>query len=164
MAKSIWLQGSIIQHNDVHIGDCHFRRIFIAYLYIKSGSQIDVSNYLIFQRVFSVTGFGMIPMPALPDLWTIHALMLFSPLVLSTLWVCSRDKRDKDLELAAFVAILGTGLAAYYVGRSHPLVLWLVAGRALSSSSFFLIALSAPRSPVWRRWRLLSPRHFHWRS
>jgi hypothetical protein len=48
-------------------------------------------------------------------------------LVFCTLQTCSSGQRDKELELAGFVAVLGIGLFVYYVGRSHPLVLRLVA-------------------------------------
>jgi hypothetical protein len=120
------------------LGSVVFVSTFIAYLGIKSGSLIDLSNFIIFQKVFSVTGFAMIPIPPPPDLWTIHVLVLFAVLVLCTLRTCSDGQRDKELELAGFVAVLGIGLFVYYVGRSHPLVLKLVAWPSIFLFFFLL--------------------------
>lgn len=111
---------------------------FVAFLSVKSGARIDLQNYIIFQKVFSVTGFGMIPLPPPPSLWMIHGLLLFGALVFCTLQACSHRQRDKGLELAAYVAILGIGLCAYYVGRSHLLVLRLVAWPSIVLFFFLL--------------------------
>lgn len=111
---------------------------FVAFLSLKSGTTIDLQNYVIFQKVFSVTGFGMIPLPPPPSLWMIHGLLLFGVLVFCTLQACTHRERDKGLELAAYVAILGLGLCAYYVGRSHPLVLRLVAWPSIILFFFLL--------------------------
>jgi len=127
------------------LGSAVFISAFILYLDIKSGSSVDLRNYIIFQQVFSVTGFGMIPIPAPPDLWTIHALFLFAVLVFCTLRTCSSGDRDEELELAGFVAVLGIGLFVYYVGRSHPLVLKLVAWPSIFLF-FFLLDKSAGSS------------------
>jgi hypothetical protein len=103
-----------------------FVSVFVTYLFVKSDSPVDLTNYFIYQKVFALTGFGMIPMPAPPAPWTAHALLIFAVLVLCTLSTCTNDRRDKGIELAAFVAVLSIGLFVYYVGRSHPLVLRLV--------------------------------------
>jgi hypothetical protein len=69
----------------------------------------------------------MIPIPAFPHYWAIHAAIIFSVLFIATLRLgASERRRDGKLELAAYVAILGVGLTVYYVGRSHILVLRLV--------------------------------------
>lgn len=120
---------------------------FVAFLSMKSGTTIDLQNYIIFQKVFSVTGFGMIPLPPPPSLWMIHGLLLFGTLVFCTLQACSHRQRDKGLELAAYVAILGIGLCAYYVGRSHPLVLRLVAWPSIVLF-FFLLDRTVQTSPL----------------
>jgi hypothetical protein len=120
------------------LGCAAFISTFIAYLGIKSGSSIDIRNVIIFQEVFSITGFGMIPIPAPPDLWTIHALFLFAVLVFCTLRTCSDGQRDKELELAGFVAVLGIGLFVYYVGRSHPLALKPIAWPSIFLFYFLL--------------------------
>jgi hypothetical protein len=120
------------------LGCAAFISTFIVYLGIKSGSLIDIRNFIIFQEVFSVTGFAMIPIPAPPDLWTIHALFLFAVLVFCTLRTCSDGQRDRELELAAFVAVLGIGLFVYFVGRSHPLALKPIAWPSIFLFYFLL--------------------------
>jgi hypothetical protein len=105
-----------------------FVMIFIAYLSAKSSSSIDLGNYIIFQRVFYITGFGMLPLPRFPDYWTIHIGIIFCTLALGALWLGSaKAGSDPKLELAVYLAILAIGLFFYYSGRSHIFVLRLVA-------------------------------------
>lgn len=100
---------------------------FVVYLVLKADGPVDLRNLIVFQQVFAMTGFGMIPIPAFPAYWTIHAALLFGTLFLAAV-AASRpaENRDPALELAAFLAVLGIGLSAYYIGRSHVLVLRLV--------------------------------------
>lgn len=101
--------------------------IFAAILFIKSGYSVDFAGAIVFQRVFAMTGFGMIPIPAFPGYWTIHLAILFAVLFVAAMKAGQRDReRDKTLELATYLALLGIGLTAYYVGRSHIVVLRLV--------------------------------------
>lgn len=100
---------------------------FSAYLWLKASSPINFANFFLFQKVFYLTGFAMIPIPAFPDYWAVHAAIIFCVLLYATLWsVFGPPDRDKKLELAAYLAMLGAGLFVYYSGRSHPLVLRLV--------------------------------------
>jgi hypothetical protein len=102
--------------------------IFSAYLWLKASSPLNFANFFLFQKVFYLTGFAMIPIPAFPDYWAVHAAIIFCVLLYATLWSAfGSPDRDKKLELAAYLAILGAGLFVYYSGRSHPLVLRLVA-------------------------------------
>lgn len=99
---------------------------FIAYLHLKAGRPVELSNLVVFQQVFAMTGFGMIPIPAFPSYWTIHAAILLGTLSLAAVAAGQGKARDPGLELAAYLATLGICLAVYYVGRSHILVLRLV--------------------------------------
>ncbi|QOG22133.1 hypothetical protein [Bradyrhizobium sp. SEMIA] len=99
---------------------------FIAYLHLKAGRPVELSNFIVFHQVFAMTGFGMIPIPAFPSYWTIHAAILFGTLFLAAVAAGRGETRDPGLELAAYVATLGICLAVYYVGRSHIVVLRLV--------------------------------------
>jgi hypothetical protein len=98
---------------------------FVVFLFVKSNGTVDLFGLIVFQQVFAVTGFGMIPMPAFPSYWTIHAAILFAVLFMAAIRI-GHGTHDRGLELAAYLALLGVGLTAYYVGRSHILVLRLV--------------------------------------
>jgi hypothetical protein len=104
-----------------------FLAAFLYYLESKSGTQIDLARYVIFQKTFYFTGFGMILTPAFPDYWTMHAAIILAVLLWVALHVGKRVTIDPVLVRMAFLAILAIGLTLYYTGRSHPMVLKLVA-------------------------------------
>ena len=117
-----------------------FLAAFAAYLYLKSPIAPDWSNYVLFQTLFYVTGFGMLPIPPFPHFWTIYIATIFSTALFAVAWIASgRHERDPRLELAMYVAVLAIGLFLYYSGRSHLLVLRLVAWPGIF---LFLFALS----------------------
>lgn len=100
---------------------------FVYYLHLKSGSTPDISKFVLFQTVFYITGFGMIPIPALPDYWTMHAFIILSVFFLAAFHAASKTKRrDRKLEIACYISVMAVGLILYYSGRSHILVLRLV--------------------------------------
>ena len=121
IAASLW---QVLAYS---FGVAAFVIAFVVYLVLKADGPVDLRYLVVFQQVFAMTGFGMIPIPAFPAYWTIHAASLFGTLFLAVV-AASRpaENRDRELELATFVAVLGIGLSAYYVGRSHALVLRLV--------------------------------------
>lgn len=121
IAASLW---QVLAYS---FGIAAFVIAFLVYLVVKADAPVDLRNLIVFQQVFAMTGFGMIPIPAFPAYWTIHAALLFGTLFLAAV-AASRPagNRDRELELAAFLAVLGIGLSVYYVGRSHVLVLRLV--------------------------------------
>lgn len=102
-----------------------FVAIFVAFLFLKSNGTVDLRGLIVFQQVFALVGFGMIPIPAFPSYWTVHAAIIFAVLFLGAIGV-GNGVRDRSLELASYLALLGVGLTVYYVGRSHILVLRLV--------------------------------------
>jgi hypothetical protein len=120
--------------------------LIAAYLWLKATSAVNFESFFLFQKVFYLTGFAMIPIPAFPDYWAVHAAILFCVLLYSALWAMSGPPvRDHKLELAAYLAILGSGLFVYYSGRSHPLVLRLVAWPSVILF-FFMLERCASRS------------------
>jgi len=127
--------------------------LFKFHLAEKSGITPDFTKYFLFQRVFYLIGFGMLPIPPFPDYWSVYAGVLFSTGLLAALWIGSTSfERDLKLERAVYLAVLGTGLFLYYSGRSHLLVLRLVAWPA-TILFFFLLerATGAVKGPQGRR-------------
>lgn len=108
-------------------GGALFVALFLGYLTLKSAEPISIQNYFIFQTTFYFTGFGMILTPSFPDWWTIHASIVLATLLYAALIATRHLTLDRETELASYLAILGIGLSLYYTGRSHDLVLKLVA-------------------------------------
>jgi len=106
-------------------------------LSLKAGHFIDPAYYVAFQRTFFGSGFGMLPMPTVPSLWTLVALIYLIPLAMIALRV-GRGPHDFRLERAGYLAILGAGLFSYYVGTSHTETLMIVIWPAVILA-FFLI-------------------------
>lgn len=102
-----------------------FSGIFVAYLSWKAGSWVDVSVYTVFQKTFYISGFFLLPMPSLPDLWLVAACLALGPLILVALRV-GRGPVSYRLERGAYLAILAAGVFSYFTGRSHPIVFVLV--------------------------------------
>ena len=101
-----------------------FLAAFYFYLQIKSGWSVDLAAGLAYQNTFYVAGFGMLPIPAFPDLWTIAAIVIVIGLLAAMAGVSSGS--NPLLERASYLAILSVGIFLYYTGRSHWLVLRFV--------------------------------------
>lgn len=125
---------------------------FLFYLHVKSGGTTQTLDYFVFQITFYLTGFGMIPIPSFPDYWTIHACLIVTILV----WVAMRLARgavqDQALEKVAYLAVLAIGLTLYYTGRSHWLVLKLVAWPDMILFFFLLDRAGDELSAATKRW------------
>jgi hypothetical protein len=91
------------------------------YLQFKSGFEVDLANFTYFQRIFFVSGFAMLPMPRPPSLWTI-VIAIYAITLAGFAANYLKGTTDRRSEGAAFLALLGTGLFSYFVGRSHPFV------------------------------------------
>lgn len=134
--------------------------LFKLYLAGKSGVEPDLTKYVLFQRVFYLIGFGMIPISPFPDYWALYVGLLFATGLLAALHAGSvHDARDRNLELATYLAVLGTGLFLYYTGRSHLLVLRLVAWPA-TILFFFLLERAWDESRMPRNRRALGATAF----
>lgn len=108
-----------------------------ALLSWKAGHLIDPAHYFEFQRAFVGTGFMMLPMPGVPSLWTVVAVIYLIPLAMIAVRL-GRGPHDPRLERAGYLAVVAIGLAGYYVGRSHTETLMIVVWPAVILT-FFLI-------------------------
>jgi len=120
-------------------GVAAFLVVFAAYLGAKSAVPLQPGLAIVYQTVFSLTGFGMIPIPPFPDFWSIHVGIVAGSLLFAVLWLgARRPHADPALERAAFLAILAVGLLLYYVGRSHTMVLRLAMWPGIILAFFLL--------------------------
>jgi hypothetical protein len=128
--------------------------LFWAYLLARSSGSANPLNYVIYQQLFYFAGFGMIPLQAFPDWWTIAVIVLAISLWTVAVGTTNKLSNPNDeLESVAFLTVLGLGLFVYFTGRSHLLVLRLViwpeiillfflADRGLRSTSIPLVRLA----------------------
>ena len=128
------------------VGAGAFLSLFVLYLDVKSSTHPNLANYFVYQTTFYFTGFGMILIPPFPDYWAMHAAIIFAVLLYIVLVVACEAPVDKDLERAAYLAVLAIGLTLYYSGRSHWLVLKLVAWP--DAVLFFFLADRAMRKSI----------------
>jgi len=98
----------------------------LTYLSLRAGSLIDPAQLVSYQKLFFFSGFYMLPMPPAPDYWTIAVAIMAATLAV---WLVTLGDAlpSRKIERAAFLAILGSGLFGYFVGRSHPQVFILAA-------------------------------------
>ena len=101
-----------------------FLAAFYIYLQVKSGWSVNLAAALAYQKMFYVSGFGMLPIPAFPDLWSIAAIVIVTGLLAAMAGVSGGS--DQMLERASYLAVLSIGIFLYYTGRSHWLVLRFV--------------------------------------
>lgn len=111
---------------------------FVVYLQLKAGMAIDPGALVYFQHAFAAEGFAMLPMPQPLSYWTAAVAVYATTLVLFAREV-GYGTADAELERAAYLALIGAGLFAYFVGRSHLYVLMLCCWPAVVLL-FFLLA------------------------
>jgi hypothetical protein len=109
---------------------------FAAYLAARSGTAPDLAPFVSYQRAFFGAGFYMLPMPRAPGYWTI-AVVAYA-LALVAYASSLGGTRSPEHERGAYLALLGSGLLAYFVGRSHPEVFLLAAWPAPFVLSFLV--------------------------
>jgi hypothetical protein len=98
-----------------------------TYLLARSSGFANPLNYIIYQQLFYIAGFAMIPLPAFPDWWTVAVIILSISLWAVAVTTTNKlSEPDDELESVAFLTVLGLGLFVYFTGRSHLLVLRLV--------------------------------------
>lgn len=124
---------------------------YVGAVFLAYGAVPDLGRLLVFQRVFYLTGFFMLPMP-FPGTWVPVAVVYLSGFYFAVRSALAGDVSPRAQ--AAFVlSVLGIAGFAYYQGRSHPFVLFLAAWPALPLAAVLLDELvSRPR-------RLLRPLH-----
>lgn len=99
-------------------------------LRLKAGVPLDISEAMAYQKIFYMTGFGMIPMPLSLDPWkAVIAIYAAGAITALTAWRNGRTSKTYDVLFCS--AIMGLGLFAYYQGRSHVFCLILVSWPAI---------------------------------
>ena len=92
-------------------------------MYLLYGQFPHGLQFLRYQRLFYISGFGMLPMP-FQGTWVAVILVYLAGLAYAAHAVATRQ-RDVRANMVFLLSILGVGLFTYYQGRSHPLVLVL---------------------------------------
>jgi hypothetical protein len=98
---------------------------FAAYLSLKSDGGIDWAEPIKYQRIFFLSGFGMLPLPRHPHPWmAVMAIYLYG-LVYS---IKARADASSSLQSDSILllSVMGIGMFTYYQGRSHDVVLAFV--------------------------------------
>ena len=94
---------------------------------IQQGCIISPAESLKYIKIFSSSGFGMLPLPAPPAPWCVFAgIYLLGIIIGLRLFISGRFSILAKMSL--FLSVLGIGLFTYYQGRSHiwslPTVIW----------------------------------------
>ena len=136
--------------------------VFLFFLEVKarSGAWPLLADLFKFQGVFYSVGYFMLPLPGFYHPW--QALVCLYLLALCVSVEAARRSAGMDAEQAAsagkkagavfFLTILGTGLFAYYQGRSHdlnlPAVIWPAALLFFMLAGFLLESVRRRRLPA----------------
>lgn len=99
-------------------------------LRIKAGVPLNFGEMLTYQKIFYMTGFGMIPMPVALDPWQ-AVLMIYAAGAITALSRWKERPESSVYDVLFCSAIMGLGLFTYYQGRSHVYCLILVAWPAI---------------------------------
>jgi hypothetical protein len=89
---------------------------------LRSGSAPQFGLLVEFARLYGVSGWAMLPMPALGFHLALFATFV-AALTLATVRAVAGDEDVPMTGLLAWSGIFGLGAGAYFVGRSHPDVL-----------------------------------------
>jgi hypothetical protein len=95
---------------------------FAGFAFLRSGAWPDWRLSIIYYKLFSYYGFNMLPMPDLPHAWGLIVVVYVVAMVLA-LHGLLRKKHELFCGCLFLLSVLGSGLFAYYQGRSHNLCL-----------------------------------------
>jgi hypothetical protein len=121
---------------------------------LRAGQLPDFSRLTLYSRVFGGAGFFLLPTPL--DGFQLIVFMTFvASLLVAGLRYRSKASDCVHTATLAYCGVFGLGAGAYYMGRSHPVVLVaLFSVWALTCALLALVALRAPaRSGNWTRMR-----------
>jgi hypothetical protein len=114
-----------------------FSALFNFYLYLRYGSIPDYASFLDYQKIFYTYGYAMLPMKLFGP-WNLVIAMYLAGIVYA---IARSEELPGDCSLKGvmvfYCAILGTGLFAYYQGRSHDLNLAMVCYPAVIIAAIF---------------------------
>ncbi|NWA44828.1 hypothetical protein HX871_29125 [Pseudomonas reactans] len=105
--------------------------LFFSLLRIKAGKPLEFSELLAYQKIFYMTGFGMLPMPLSLHPWQAILVIYAASAVTALSGWQQQDNKKGTYDLLFCSAIMGLGLFAYYQGRSHVFCLILVTWPAI---------------------------------
>jgi hypothetical protein len=91
---------------------------YALFAFLRSGAWPDWHMSIIYYKVFSHYGFNMLPMPGLPHLWGIVVGVYVAAMVMA---IHGLLRKENELFSGSLflLTVMGTGLFAYYQGRSH---------------------------------------------
>ncbi len=105
--------------------------MFLQYLKIKSGQDLNFGWVFEYQHLFYSLGFMMIPLPSPPNPWVAVLAIYLMGLIISLSSFYKNDNSVKK-DMLFYLSILGLGLFVYFQGRSHVLNLVSVCWPALT--------------------------------
>ena len=113
--------------------------LYGLFAWLRSGQFPHFEALYLYQKIFFVAGFGMLPM---------NPCEFWQPLVLVylvTIFLCMRRLLQKNVDATLkwyfFIALYGLGIFSYYQGRSHIWCLAPVVYPAAMLSSFLAVDL-----------------------
>jgi hypothetical protein len=110
--------------------------LYIAGHFMTYGHALDLNSLFVFQDIYYVSGFFMLPMPLIGS-WLPLALLLAWG-ILYSIWGWHLRLDDPQRQYIFLVSIFGAGFFAYYQGRSHPWVLPAVVLPGLMIAGYIL--------------------------
>ncbi|MEW6087937.1 MAG: hypothetical protein AB1498_06485 [bacterium] len=90
---------------------------FTSYMYLRYGHLPMYKEFLLYQRMYYVFGFGMLPMPLIHP-WNLVAIVYLVGLAISLINLL-QGKNSLKVSMIFNLSILGVGVFSYYQGRSH---------------------------------------------
>ncbi|HSW93948.1 MAG TPA: hypothetical protein VLJ15_06320 [Gammaproteobacteria bacterium] len=96
--------------------------LFAIYMTLKSGVSVPWSEWLHYQRVFYIFGYGAIPTPLAPHPWMAVIVLYLIGILGYMRFALQRETPDDFWKLMLYLGVMGLGLFAYYQNRSHDAV------------------------------------------
>ncbi|WP_152609938.1 hypothetical protein [Geobacter sp. OR-1] len=120
-----------------------FTVAFNLYLYFRYGNLPDYASFIDYQKIFYRYGYAMLPMKLFGP-WNLVIGVYLAGILYSIAAMTGRNGESSLQGTTVFhLSILGTGLFAYYQGRSHDLNLAMACYPAVIILTIFAGILSA---------------------
>jgi Concanavalin A-like lectin/glucanases superfamily len=113
-ARTAWRRAGI----GVGAAALGFAAIYLA-LSADAWRFLNLRQLVRFQEVFYISGFCMLPMPLAPHLWEVIAGIYLAGLIYGLSGAIRAGRLAPGAGMILHLSVLGTGLFAYYQGRSH---------------------------------------------
>ena len=95
--------------------------LFATYMTLKAGVSVPWSEWLRYQRIFYMLGYGAIPLPLSPHPW-MAVVAIYVMGILGYMHFAHKQSADNFWKLMLYLSVMGLGLFAYYQHRSHDAV------------------------------------------